>query len=71
MLDGPGRSQVGAPDDRPDRFRGTGANVCGTAPTGYSVETLRNAAPVARPKAGHVWAWPDVEAWAMATGRLK
>jgi hypothetical protein len=27
--------------------------------------------PVAKLKAGLVWAWPDVEAWARATGRLK
>ena len=27
--------------------------------------------PVARLKAAHVWAWPDVEKWAKATGRLK
>jgi len=27
--------------------------------------------PVATLKAGLVWAWPDVEAWARATGRLK
>jgi predicted DNA-binding transcriptional regulator AlpA len=27
--------------------------------------------PIARLKAGHVWAWPDVEAWARATGRIK
>ena len=25
--------------------------------------------PVATLKAGHVWAWPDVEKWAKATGR--
>lgn len=25
--------------------------------------------PVARLKAGLVWAWPDVEKWARATGR--
>ena len=28
-------------------------------------------APVAKLKAAHVWAWPDVEAWARKTGRLK
>jgi hypothetical protein len=28
-------------------------------------------APVAELSAGLVWAWPDVEAWARATGRLK
>jgi hypothetical protein len=27
--------------------------------------------PVAKLRAAHVWAWPDVEAWALATGRLK
>jgi hypothetical protein len=27
--------------------------------------------PVTTLKAGHVWAWPDVEAWAKKTGRLK
>jgi hypothetical protein len=27
--------------------------------------------PVARLKAAHVWAWPDVEAWARKTGRIK
>ena len=27
--------------------------------------------PVAELKAGLVWAWPDVEAWARATGRIK
>jgi hypothetical protein len=27
--------------------------------------------PVAKLKAAHVWAWPDVEAWARQTGRLK
>ena len=27
--------------------------------------------PVARLKVGLVWAWPDVEAWARATGRIK
>jgi hypothetical protein len=27
--------------------------------------------PVAKLKSGLVWAWPDVEAWARATGRLK
>lgn len=27
--------------------------------------------PVARLKAAHVWAWPDVEAWARKTGRLR
>jgi hypothetical protein len=27
--------------------------------------------PVARLQAGLVWAWPDVEAWARTTGRLK
>ena len=26
--------------------------------------------PVARLKGAHVWAWPDVEAWAQQTGRL-
>lgn len=26
--------------------------------------------PVAELKAGHIWAWPDVEAWARHTGRL-
>ena len=26
--------------------------------------------PVAELKAGLVWAWPDVEKWAKATGRL-
>ena len=26
--------------------------------------------PVAHLKIGYVWAWPDVEAWAKATGRL-
>ncbi len=26
--------------------------------------------PVASLKRAHVWAWPDVEAWARATGRL-
>lgn len=26
--------------------------------------------PVARLRIGFVWAWPDVEAWAKATGRL-
>ena len=25
--------------------------------------------PVASLQAGHVWAWPDVERWAKATGR--
>ena len=28
-------------------------------------------APVASLSAGLVWAWPDVEEWARATGRLK
>lgn len=27
-------------------------------------------APVASLKRAHVWAWPDVAAWAKATGRL-
>jgi hypothetical protein len=27
--------------------------------------------PVARLKVGLVWAWPDVEKWAKATGRIK
>ena len=27
--------------------------------------------PVAELSAGLVWAWPDVEAWARSTGRLK
>jgi len=27
--------------------------------------------PVAELSAGLVWAWPDVEAWARKTGRLK
>ena len=27
--------------------------------------------PVAELSAGLVWAWPDVEAWARATGRLR
>lgn len=27
--------------------------------------------PVAELSAGLVWAWPDVERWAKATGRLK
>lgn len=27
-------------------------------------------APVAKLRIGYVWAWPDVEAWARATGRL-
>lgn len=27
--------------------------------------------PVAKLKRAHVWAWPDVEAWAVATGRLE
>ena len=27
--------------------------------------------PVATLKSGYVWAWPDVEKWARATGRLK
>lgn len=27
--------------------------------------------PVARLKVALVWAWPDVEAWARKTGRLK
>ena len=27
--------------------------------------------PVAELSAGLVWAWPDVEAWARATGRIK
>lgn len=27
-------------------------------------------APVAELMMGNVWAWPDVEAWARATGRL-
>lgn len=27
-------------------------------------------APVASLTMGHVWAWPDVEAWAKETGRL-
>jgi hypothetical protein len=27
--------------------------------------------PVAHLKRAHVWAWPDVEAWAKATGRLE
>ena len=27
--------------------------------------------PVATLSAGMVWAWPDVEAWARKTGRLK
>lgn len=27
--------------------------------------------PVAKLKAGLVWAWPDVEEWARATGRIK
>jgi hypothetical protein len=27
--------------------------------------------PVAKLKAALVWAWPDVEEWARATGRLK
>jgi hypothetical protein len=27
--------------------------------------------PVPELKAGLVWAWPDVEAWARATGRIK
>ena len=27
--------------------------------------------PVAKLKAAHVWAWPDVEKWARATGRLE
>jgi predicted DNA-binding transcriptional regulator AlpA len=27
--------------------------------------------PVAQLSAGLVWAWPDVEAWARSTGRIK
>lgn len=40
-----------------------------------SVHTLRRRhpdfpAPVATLARAHVWSWPDVEAWARATGRL-
>lgn len=40
-----------------------------------SVHTLRRRhaefpEPVASLKRAHVWSWPDVEAWAVATGRL-
>lgn len=27
--------------------------------------------PIARLSAGNIWAWPDVEAWARRTGRLR
>lgn len=26
--------------------------------------------PIARLTVGYVWSWPDIEAWARATGRL-